>query len=278
MTKTNKAGMNAKTGAAVVIEVVSETAFVPSNVTALVRVFSDMKKHVSKELKNEQSDVKALTIQAVIVVADMKAAGKIISDELVKAAIYEACGHDPDANANIEGRIKMRVLRAIRAAILASEKPEFVVAGDGQLQAQALKLKPTFIDKDQDGHVLDAKALSTDTTMKDVPQASIGSQFGREFPGTVKARPGAVRAGGKSSDATDQQNASLQMTLDTLVGKTTGKKATTINMDKQSLRVYLDIVASAKALHAIALANGCDGATQYIMQCMDNAPDLTAVA
>ena len=70
MTKTIKTGMNAKTGAAVVIEAVSKT-FVPSNVTALVRVFSDMKKHVSKELKNEQSDVKALTIQAVIVVADI---------------------------------------------------------------------------------------------------------------------------------------------------------------------------------------------------------------
>jgi len=276
MKKTIK-GQDATTGAAVVIEAV-EADFSPSNSKALIRVFSEMKKHVKAEMKNEQSDVKLLTIQAVIVVSDMKEAGRIVSDELVKAAIYTACGHDPDSNPSLEGRIKMRMLRAIRAAILASEKTEFQIDSDGQLQAQALKLKPTYIEKDVDGHVIDDKAISTDTTMKDVPQASIGSQFGREFPGTVKARPGAVKAGGKSSDATDQQDNSLQMKMDVITGKASGNPSTTIQQDRASLRAYLDIVSTAKQLHAIALSNGCDGATQYIMQCMDNSKDEAAVA
>ena len=162
---------------------------------------------------------------------------------------------------------------------LAPKQDEGSKIMEGSLLAPNNKVKKTIVDKDDEGNIIDDKALNTDTHPTLVPQKSVPKHLNILLPGSVSERPGAVKAGqGKSTDATSQMDTSLQMLMDTVLGKTTGKVATFIATDKQSLRAYIDMVATSKQLHAIALANGCDGATQYLMQCINNSKDEAAVA
>ena len=302
--KTNKAGMNATTGAAVVIEVVTEAAFVPSNANDIAAVVAGFNKRAKKEAKQFLEDVNAVALVVYPVIEEMVQSGIPYDKTIVTGAINEAAGFNtvPDhakddqgkeINARIKSFVSMRITRGVAAAMTAyvGRKQGYKLAEaadvggkilEGALLAPNNLVKKTIVDRDDQGNVIDDKAPNMDTFPTLVPQNSVNSHLNTVLPGAVKARPGAVKPGGKSTDATDQMDTSIQMLMDTIQGKTTGKPAKELphymQIDRGSLRNMIDIVSTAKVLHNIALANGCDGATQYIMQCMDNSKDEAAVA
>ena len=272
-------------------------AFVPSNAADIKLVISGFKKAAKVDAKKFITDVNAVSLIAYPVIVEMVEQAIPYNTELVSGAIYEAAGFSdrPEFASDEQGKeinarkisyVAMRIKRGINAAMsayagrdqgyhLAPKQEAGSKILEGALLAPNNLVKKTVVDKDDQGNVIDATAPNLDTHATLVPQNSVNHHLNTLVPNSVKTRVARVT---KATDATAQMDTSIQMKMDSLAGKTTGKPATSIDKDKQSLRVYLDIVASAKSLHAIALANGCDGATQYLMQCMDNAPALDAVA
>ena len=280
-------GQDATTGKAVVIETV-KTKMVSEKVLAghLATILTRSK----KEDKQVEADTRDIAVDCLAYLKELQAkAGSFgiqLKPEELQEQVYVIANYnpkDPDKTKRSTA-FQMRVMRGTRRAVIAHKatlsdydgKP-YALSVTGELQLPNNVLVPRIKQEVEGGGKIEV--ANQDPTFTTIPEKSIGSHMNSVFPGSVSERPGAVKAGqGKSTDATSQMDTSLQMLMDTVLGKTTGKVATFIATDKQSLRAYIDMVATAKQLHAIALANGCDGATQYLMQQMDSALDLTAVS
>ena len=264
-------------------------AFVPSNAADIKLVISGFKKAAKVDAKKFITDVNAVSLIAYPVIVEMVEQAIPYNTELVSGAIYEAAGFSdrPEFASDEQGKeinarkisyVAMRIKRGINAAMsayagrdqgyhLAPKQEAGSKILEGALLAPNNLVKKTVVDKDDQGNVIDATAPNLDTHATLVPQNSVNHHLNTLVPNSVKTRVARVT---KATDATDQQTTKAEILMDMLIGKTTGKPATSIPTDKATLRFALDIVATAKQLHVIALANGCDGATQYLMQCMNN--------
>ena len=301
MTKTNKTGMNAKTGAAVVIEVVSEAAFVPSNANDIAAVVAGFSKRAKKEAHQFLQDVNSIALVTYPMIDEMVESKVPYDKGLITGAIHAAAGftttpevakdaQGQEVNARIKSFVSMRINRGVQAAMaayvgkdqgyhLAPKQDEGSKIMEGSLLAPNNKVKKTIVDKDDEGNIIDDKALNTDTHPTLVPQKSVPKHLNILLPGSVSERPGAVKAGqGKSTDATSALDG-YETLMDSVNGVNSGKPMTGFaDLDRSAIRKLIKITQTAKNIHNIALTNDCDGAMQYLMKMLDNSKDEAAVA
>ena len=280
-------GQDATTGKAVVIETV-KTKMVSEKVLAghLATILTRSK----KEDKQVEADTRDIAVDCLAYLKELQAKsgsfGIQLKPEKLQEQVYVIANYnpkDPDKTKRSTA-FQMRVMRGTRRAVIAHKatlsdydgKP-YALSVTGELQLPNNVLVPRIKQEVEGGGKIEV--ANQDPTFTTIPEKSIGSHMNSVFPGSVSERPGAVKAGqGKSTDATSALDG-FETLMDSVIGVNTGKPMTNFaDLDRSAIRKLIKITQTAKQLQNIALANDCDGATQYLMQCMDNSRDEAAVA
>ncbi len=271
-----------------VVETEVESIFTPSNAKAMKKVFKEVLVTSAKTEEQKRLDIaKVAGVAAPAISAYIDDLGKVPSPSMVQNMVYLAGGitvmktSEPGyktfmrrINAGIQSALTAELSEAHRLA------PEDVKDDDGkvvvfanELQAHENQLIETFVLRDSDGGVIDAKCPNTperNATALDwtrVPGSGSIAKQAEKVGAKERANRGTKEATSKDALA-DQGSGGYETFLalrDLITGKSTGRQANIANLNKAEKQVVLAAIEIAKVAHTQALAAEYDNAADFVM-------------
>lgn len=287
---------------------VTETVeYVPENAAKIKQTFTAIIKFGKKAELQKRLDIAAVAMLALPIIEHCVENKLPYDQSAVESIMLKAAGRENMKSSEpgyqtfrrrlVQGVTNAQLAHFSPAHQLAPEavphetlKDDFTVV-EGELQCHLNQLKSTFVFKADDGSVIDKQKPNTlefNPDAEDWTTCPNQSANAHAVKLNIRKSKGADQnsggKGGKSGDATDQQNPETLGTFmalsEFITGKSTGTVANISRLSKPELQAVLAAIEIANIAQMQGSANGEDNAGAYVRALIDGrkAQALDAVA